>query len=292
MNPLVASALIQGGTTLAGSLMNKKNKPKTPDFSSLIPQVNNAADKRGNIAASLTGKLAPVNEDFGNKADTLVDTLTAKSGQMGQQYLRDASGAASKLGANLSDQLKQRVGEAQPMISRGLRSNLAATGGLSRGSANTAFREQATEAGRQIGQGEQELANQELASRQKAFETVFNADQDTLARATGLDYQTLQSLVSMGRQDLISEAAELIAAEQDRANGLLGIAQNQMTAGMAADAANVNRKTDLISTLTGAGSNLATAAMLSRGEAPVAKPMAPAVQYNEQEIPFYLRRNV
>ncbi len=268
---MVAPAVIAAGITAAGSLASalasKKKAPKTPDYTPLINQVNAATTERKRLAGETRAGLAPINQEFGDKATDLSKALLSKTQAAGSQYIDQASNAASLRGKSLTETLRQDVLDAQPDINQNLRESLAATGGLQRGSATSAFREQATKAGSEIARGSTAIRQDELASRQKALDTVFNTNQETLLKATGLDYDTIKALASMGRDDLIAEAAELAAAETDRANAMIGITQNRNTADLASQAARNQNRADLNSALIGSGTNLLTT-MLTKRNAP------------------------
>lgn len=262
--PVVIAAGIQAAGSLAGALAGKKKAPKAPDYSALIPQINASTTERKRLAESTRSSLAPINQKFGTDAKDLSAALLSKTKAAGSEYLDQASNAASLRSRSLVDSLKQDVLDAQPDITQSLKENLAATGGLQRGSARVAFREQATNAAREVARGSTAIRQDELASRQKALDTIFNTNQDALLKATGLDYDTAKALAAMGRVDLLREAAELAAAEQDRTNALLGIAQNNMAANTAAQAARNQNRADLNSALIGSDTNLLTTLLTKR----------------------------
>lgn len=256
--PIVLAAGISAAGGLASALASRRKAPKTPDYTPLINQVNATTAERKRLAENTRSSLAPINEKFGTDAKDLSAAMLSKTKAAGSEYLDQASNAASLRSRSLIDSMKQDVLDEQPGITQSLRENLAATGGLNRGSANTAFREQATNTANQISKGATAIRQGELASREDALKTIFNTNQDTLMKATGMDYDTIKALASMGRDDLIQEAAELAAAETDRANALIGIAQNRNASDLASQAARNSNRSDMNSALIGSGTNLLT----------------------------------
>lgn len=255
MDP-ITGALI-GGTAAGaiGGLFSKK--AKAPNYGQLFNQLDQSGQRQRDIIGSVRPQTTQMNTQYGQNVSGLTQALTQKNDAMGRDYLRDVSSASTALGNNLSDTLRQRVSQQTPEMMRQMKEQMAATGGLNRGASSAALANLAVGQANQIGQGQRDIANQELANRTKALDTVFQADQATLMKATGLDYDTMQKLWYSGRGDLIDEAAQLVQEEQMRNSQKMGLMGSQMQMDFAGSTANAARQNDLISSLL---SSMGTAA--------------------------------
>ncbi|TXH56266.1 MAG: hypothetical protein E6Q97_06675 [Desulfurellales bacterium] len=231
----------------AGSLLSKK--AKAPDYSGVLRELDASGRRQREIATSVRPQTTAVNQQFGANASSLTAALQNKSQALGRDYIRDAGSSATNLGNNLADTLKQRVLRQTPELQRQLREGMAASGGLNRGALGAGLSRVAVGQAQELGSGLRDITAQELAAKQKAIDSVFNTDQDTLRTATGLDYQTLQALLNAGRTDIIQEAASLLDSERSINSakaGILGAGADAASASSAASAANQN---DLIAAL-------------------------------------------
>lgn len=244
----ITGALIGGAVAGGvGGLFGKK--AKAPNYSALFGQLDQSGARQREIIMGVRPQTTAMNQDYGNKVTSLTDALKADSSRLGRTYLRDVSSASNALGTNLSASLASRVNRETPELQRQLRESLASTGGLGRGAAGAAMTRLAVNQANQIGEGNRDIATQELAAKQRALDTVFNADQETLFKATGLNYDTLQKLFYAGRQDLIDEAAQLVDEERSRTQAKVGLMGGQINTAFAQDVANTSRQNDLISAL-------------------------------------------
>lgn len=236
----------------AGSLLGKK-KVKTPDLTPLFQANDASAGTQKQTAQALTGKLAPLSDTYeqnrGNLSQSLVDSVASR----GKQFQAEQATLGDTAARNLSNSLRQNVLSAQPEIQEQLRSSLAASGGLQRGAAPAAFARAGQEAARAIGQGEATIQQQRLQGLQQASQQVFGADVGAVSQATGLDADTLNVLLSSGREDLIREAQQLIEIERNRVSNQLQLQQNQNTAQLAQDAARAQGSNALLQSLLQAG---------------------------------------
>lgn len=247
--PLLVPLIAGAASGIAGSLLNKK--AKAPDYSGVMRELDASGARQRDITASVRPQTTTLNNKFGTDANSLTAALQSKSQAMGREYIRDAGSASTNLGNNLADTLKQRVLRNTPELQRSLREGMAASGGLNRGAVGAGMSRVAVGQAQELGSGLRDISAQELAAKNKAIDTVFNTDQDTLRTATGLDYQTLQKLLDSGRTDIITEAANLLDSERSINSakaGILGAGADSASAASAASAANQN---DLISALLG-----------------------------------------
>lgn len=231
-----------------GGLLSKK--AKAPDYSGVLRELDASGRRQREIATSVRPQTTVVNQEFGSNAASLTAALQNKSRAMGRDYIRDAGSSATSLGNNLADALKQRVLRQTPELQRQLREGMAASGGLNRGALGAGLSRVAVGQAQELGSGLRDITAQELAAKQKAIDTVFATDQATLKTATGLDYQTLQTLLDAGRTDIIQEAANLLDSERSINSAKAGILGAGADAASASSAASAARTNDLIAALS------------------------------------------
>lgn len=224
-------------------------RAKAPDYSGVLRELDKSGARQRDIATSVRPETTKLNEQFGTDAGSLTAALQAKSQALGRNYIRDAGSSATNLGNNLADTLKQRVLRQTPELQRQLREGMAASGGLNRGALGAGLSRVAVGQAQELGSGLRDITAQELAAKQRAIDTVFNTDQDTLRTATGLDYQTLQTLLNAGRTDIIQEAANLLDSERSINSAKAGILGAGADAASAASAASAARANDLVAAL-------------------------------------------
>lgn len=225
---------VAGG--LMGGLSGKK-KAKAPDMQPIIDMANQSAKRQGEIATNVRGQLAPLTQDYSKGVQGLATGLQSQVASSADKYVRDQEGASQALNRSLSDELKQRVMSSQPELQRQLREGLAASGQLRSGAATAANMGLASDLANQIGQGQTKIQQADLQARQAALETAMQMNDKALYTATGMNKDQMQAVFQSGRQDLIDEASALIEAEKSRLNAVAGLAQNQATYNLAAQAA-------------------------------------------------------
>lgn len=248
----VVPLLVMAGTSLASSLMNKKKKVGTPDPTNLVTASNVGADTQIRTAQGLTKALQPLSATYKTDSAANSSALKADTAGLGKAYLESMKTLGDEAGTNASNTLKQNVLAAQPDIQRSLRETLAASGGLDRGAAPVAAARAGQEAAAQIGQGESAIAQQKIANLEAATTRVFGANTAAVTQATGMDQDTINTLLASGRQDLISEAQAIMQAERDRTSNLIGIQQNANTTKLAAETASAGGQNALLQSLLGA----------------------------------------
>lgn len=240
----VTGSLISGAVSgVVGGLLKKR--AKAPDYSGVLRAVDESGQRQRTISTGVRPQTTALNQNFGTQAGSLTSALKTKSAALGRDYIRDAGASATNLGNNLADTLKQRVLRETPELQRQLREGMAASGGLNRGAVGAGMSRVAVGQAQELGSGLRDITAQELAAKQRSIDTVFNTDQDTLRTATGLDYQTLQTLLNAGRTDIIQEAANLLDSERSVNSAKAGILGAQADATSASSAANAANQNDL-----------------------------------------------
>ncbi len=259
-------AAIGGAVGLGASLLGKKRKVKAPDLAALTKQVNQGAETERGIASGLKTSLSPLTEAFRTRSEGLSAGLKSDVADRGSAFKTEQANLGGEEANSLSAALRQNVLSAQPEIQRQIREGMAATGGLNRGATNAAFAKAGAAAATEIGQGETEIRQQQLKGLQDASKTVFGADIDAVTRATGMDADTVQTLLNSGREDLIREAQSLIETERTRTSNLLGITQAQNTNNLASQTAGANGQNALLQALIQGGSSIAGSYLGGKGK--------------------------
>ncbi len=238
----VTGAVVSTAVGLGASLLGKKKNAALPSVEPQMKLIDASGQRERDIAGGLTNELKPVNEQFGTDLRGAINTRRGEQTAAGDKFMSGFSSAGNARTAQESDLLKQRVLEAQPELQRQLREGLASTGQIGSGAGIDAFGNLATEAGRQIGQGQAELSIKNLEGLQDATKQVFGADTAFTTQALGIDERGLNTLLNSGREDLIREAQALIneaRATTQAKVGVLGQGQDREMAsklgGAAAD---------------------------------------------------------
>lgn len=195
--------------------------------------LNKDLERRRAIQASLSPKLQAANQEFqtgiNNQSQALSDRNEAALSQFGTDVskLNEADVAANAAAANTAQERAFRTLPAQQQL---IRESLAANGLSRTGSAARQLSAPVTNAARMVNDYSTDLENNRLANVSRRGEAVATAGLDTrkqtaLARM-GLDSNAIQYLNSIGRQDLVNEAATAAGLSQDEAAGLSDISQN------------------------------------------------------------------
>lgn len=246
------AAIAAAAPAIVGAL-SKKRKVNAPNLGALTAQVNAGAEQEKQTAMGLKRSLSPLTEAFRTRSEGLSAGLKGDVASRGAAYKTEQANLGTQEANSLSTALRQNVLSAQPEIQRQIREGMAASGGLQRGATNAAFAKAGATAAQEIGQGEAEIQTQRLKGLQDASKTVFGADIDAVTTATGLDQDTVQTLLNSGREDLIREAQTLIEAERNRTSNLLGIHQAGNTNRLAADSAAAGGQNALLEALIKGG---------------------------------------
>lgn len=195
--------------------------------------LNKDLERRRAIQASLTPKLASANQAFQTGINAQSQALNDRNEAALSQYgtdiskLNESDIAANAAAANAAQERAFRTLPAQQQL---IRESLAANGLSRTGSAARQLAAPVANAARAVNDYSVNLENNRLANLSRRGEAVANAGLDTrkqtaLARM-GLDSSAIQYLNSIGRQDLVNEAATAAGLSQDEAAGLSDISQN------------------------------------------------------------------
>lgn len=261
----VAKGIATGGITTALDALKPKGVGFTPNIQPQLNELDASAKKQSDLATALTPKLAALNAPYQqNRHDTGVD-FQNESREASNKFLEDIGQSSDKLGENLSQTLMRRTMASQPAMQQQLRESLAATGGLHRGAADQAFMQQGQQMASQLFEGNQDIINQQMKSREDAMKMAYSVDQNLIADRLGIDQDTLAQIYASGRQDLIQEANSLLGIEQTRSAGTLSALGFKDSAELAKASANATAQNQFTNALLGLGGQIAGSAMGSRG---------------------------
>ncbi len=253
----VTGAVVSSAVGLGASLLGRKKKVSLPGVEPQLNILDQAGAREREVASGLTGKLQPVNEQFGTDLKSAVAARRGDQTAANETFLKGFSEAGDARTAKESGLLKQRVLEAQPELQRQLREGLASTNQIGSGAGVDAFTNLAVDAGRQIGQGQTELSIKNLEGLQDATKQVFGADTAFTTQALGIDERGLQMLLNSGREDLIREAQALIDEARSTAQAKVGVVGQGQDREMAASLGSAAAGQDLRNAIIGAAGRVA-----------------------------------
>lgn len=195
--------------------------------------LNQDLARRRAIQSSLSPKLSAANEEFKTGEAGVSQALTDRNEEALKTYGTDMSNlnasdaAANAAAANTNQERAFRTLPAQQQL---IRESLAANGLSRTGSAARQLSAPVTNAARMTNDYSTDLENKRLANVSRRGESVATAGLDTRKQTAlnrmGLDSGTIQYLNSIGRQDLVNEAATAAGLSVDEAAGLSDISQN------------------------------------------------------------------
>lgn len=195
--------------------------------------LNKDLERRRAIQSALTPKLSAANQefktgvaqagtDYSNRNEAALQTFGNDVNNLNQADI-----TANNAAINTAQERAFRTLPAQQQM---IRESLAAQGLSRTGAAGRRLSAPVTEAARNVSDFGNDLENQRLANISRRGEAVANAGLDTRKQVAlqrmGLDSGAIQYLNSIGRQDLINEAATAAGLSQDEAAGLSDISQN------------------------------------------------------------------
>lgn len=159
-----------------------------------------------------------------------------------------------------------------PELQRSIRESLGGNGLLRSGGAVGAVAAPVIDAARSSRDFSSGLDTARLADNARRSEglatTGFNARTSALNKRLGVDEDTLNTLASMGRSDLVDEYTSLAGIEDQLGSNKLGIEQAKQASDQAQAAANASRRGQIISSLgslAGAGAGFLAGGPLGAG---------------------------
>jgi len=255
----VAGTGALGLAPLMASKMGKSSGPGV-DVQPQFQQINDSANKQSSLATGLKNNVLNSGQNYKAEAMGNADRSDATARASSSQFLDDIGKSSDRLGENLSSALYRRTMQAQPAQNDALREQLAATGGLNRGSADSAFIKQSADTSSKLFEGNQDIVNNTLDARIGATEKAYDYDQNLIQNRLGVDQDILAKVYASGDAALIREAEQLLGVEETRKGDTLDAMGFKQSADMAKANADANRKTEMLSSLLKVGGTVAGAA--------------------------------
>lgn len=229
-------AVIGGaGGVLAGLINGDRSQP-TPDLAALFQTIASSGANERQLINQLPVDLQPLYAQYKASLGGAGDTLSSTNAGIGKTLtdktaaLYDPNGAAVQ--ATLAA-LKQQDYSTMPGTLTALKSNLAATGGLSRGGAGRAITQAVLAPAAQYSQQAATVTGTALTAQQQANQAAINKvaalDESTAQSLFGMSKEQATTILTSGRQDLQQQLANLINQSNNQTTQTLnaeGIASN------------------------------------------------------------------
>lgn len=223
------AAIGGAGGVLAGLLNGDRSQP-VPDLSALFQTIASSGANERQLINQLPVDLQPLYAQYKTSLGAAGDTLSATDASIGKNLtdktaaLYDPNGAAVQ--ATLAA-LKQADYSTLPGNITALKSNLAATGGLSRGGAGRAITQAVLAPAAQYSQQAATTTGNALTTQQQANQTAINKvaalDEATAQSLFGMSKEQATTILTSGRQDLQQQLAQLINQSNNQTTQTLGV---------------------------------------------------------------------
>lgn len=252
-----APAIISAGSALAGAF-GKRKKLAPIDVTPLAQTIKAGAARQRQGVLRLRPSLQPLTSQLKTGTEQAVQEAGEAGRTSSAKFLEDIgqlySPEATRNTANL---YSQRVLEQQPTIEQARRESLAATGGLNRGAASRSATQAASDLATTLSRGQQDIALQGEQDRQQALaaakEKAFNLDQNFIQQKLGIDRDTLGTIFSTGREDLIREALDLLNINTNETQQMLDLQKFGINQNYAGSVAGAQGHNELLNTLLQGG---------------------------------------
>ena len=234
------------------------SKPKVPGLDT--GALTRIAEENANTQRDLLGRrklaLQPLQEKFGTDRAAFSAQIEPAAEGLVQQYSRDLSGVgAMERTANKNAVIGQREQSFRdvPEIQRAIRESLGGNNLLRSGAATGQIARPILDAARSSRDFSTGLETEQLGRESQRAEglanTGFNTRTSALNKRLGVDEETLNTLASLGREDLLSEYADLAGVEEQLGSNRLGIEQARQANEQAQAAAANSRRSGILSSL-------------------------------------------
>lgn len=263
-----APAIISAGSALAGAF-GKRKKPKAANVTPLLESIQQGAERQRQQVGTLRPALQPFTQKFQAGTEQALKSAQEAGRASSAKYLEDIGRTFDQTGDRFANTLSQRVMEQQPALNQQTREALAASGGLNRGSASRALVDVNRGLATDLARGQTDLALQQAQEKQNAIrgatEKIFNLDQDFVKTKLGVDRDTLATVFSTGREDLIREAMQLLGINENENAQKLDIQKFGINQDLARSASDAQGRNSLLDTLLQGGLQGLSAYASSRG---------------------------
>jgi hypothetical protein len=223
------------GSVVSG-LINSGGNPTT-DLAPLFAQIAASGQNERAMINQLPAQLQPLYAQYKASLGQTGANLQTATTDIGQNLLDKTQALYSPTGAPVQATLaalKQQDYSTQPGTLDALRAQLAATGGLQRGGAQSALTKAVLAPAAQYSQQAATVTGQQLDAQQSATQAAINKiaqlDDQTATQLFGMNKEQAMQILQYGRQDLQKQLSDLINQSNTETNqklGLLGYQANQ-----------------------------------------------------------------
>lgn len=281
-------AMMAGG--LAGSIFGKKKKAKI-DVAALDALSQQSAQKQKDLIGQQFEQLQPMTQKWEGQMKGLGEGIKSDFSQLGQAYKQNLGQVGQAEQATLESILnarQQQGARAIPLAQQNIREQAAAMGGMRTGGAMRAIQSPVAQAQQQQADLASQLASERLGREaqrlEKGTDVEMELNKEAVTQKLGIDRDTFDTLLNLGRTDLIEKLGALRGVEESQLQAALGARGLQMNVDMANTAAFNQRRQDLYNSLTGAGGMLMGSGIGGGGS-------KAAVATNQANVSEYLKRS-
>jgi hypothetical protein len=253
---------VAGG--LAGGLMGKKKKKKGLDMAAVNATIQKGSKEQKDLIGQQFSDLQLQNQQYGKEREGLSASIEPAYSKIGDQLKAGYQG----VGQAEQTAIGTKLGREQEIAARNiplqqqlLREQLAATGNLRTGGAGKVLSAPVQEAAQQrsdlAAQLQAEAQSREASRLEKGAETEASLAKEAFTTKLGIDKDTMDTLLSLGRTDLIEKLSSLRGVSADETNAMLNMLGVQGNINMAESAADNASQQDIFSGLAGLGGTLA-----------------------------------
>ena len=235
----------------------------TVDFTPLIEERKKSAQKQTGLIQGAYGKLPEFTAPFVSQRQESIADTQARRQALANAFKAQLGEGLKAQGTEAYQQAQQQILSSVPELQRMARESAAATGGLQRGAALRQIEAPITEAQTQLGDVAGQIALQTREAQNQALQNIFQGDQAFELQRLGIDLDTAQQLLDMGRGDVLNEALQLAGIEAGTATDILNLGQSQLESNLASQLAQQQRRASILGALIGAG-GLAAGSYLGR----------------------------
>jgi len=258
--PLIAGGIMAAG--LAGSILDKGKKARV-NLEPYRQQIGRGASEQRDLVNRQFEALKPLTEQYGQQRATLSGQIEPRFQQIGQDLMTGYGqvGDAEQQAIQAALARQQTIGARNlPLQQQSIREGLASAGQLRTGGAARAMQApvsqfQQQQADMRSGMEAEGLARQ-AGRLERGTEAQANLAKEAFSTKLGMDKDTMDTLLSMNRTDLIEQAASLRGISKEETASMLSLLGIQTNVDLAnQEAANAQRQR-IWSSLTGVGGSL------------------------------------
>ena len=217
------------GSVVAGLINNGRSLP-TIDLAPLLATINQNRDTNAGLINGLPAELQPLYDAYKASLGQAGDTLRSDTTNVGNDLLNKTTALydpnSDAVKATLAA-LKQQDYSTLPGTLNALKSQLAATGGLSRGGASKAITSAvlnpASTYSQQALNVTADQLNKQQTNVQSALNKIASMDDNTAQMIFGMTKDQAANILQFGRNDLKDKLTALINNNDQATNAILGV---------------------------------------------------------------------